>query len=658
MKRKGNFAPEQKPETQDNLSDWSEDSIEIEDKDKTISSFFADLVSNQVDHRALARTQAHTNKIKQDVRSHSDHQALKTTLEAKISKVKAKQLMKERVKSKLQAKNNGLNTTEPEIDSDDYDELPDDLVPITDTLEMEEIKDDEEEVEETGENAPKMTKVRKGITFSELNLIKPLLKACSEMGYSHATPVQKLAIPPVLNGRDVLASAVTGSGKTAAFLLPILQQYFTLSLSGKLDLNTTRALIILPTRELAMQCYEVFQQLNKYTRLGCSLVIGSSSMEKQKVELSRNPLIIIATPGRIIDHLQNSKNFDLDDVDMLVLDEADKLLDLGFMYELKEIIKSINPQHQTLLFSATLTGKVNELIELALRKPIRVSANPDFQIAKKLRQEYARVNWGERYHREATLLALTEEFKKKVIVFFKTKSNCHRVAILFGLLGKKCKELHGNLTQTERIEALEHFRENKVDYLLSTDLAARGIDIKQVKTVINYELPSELTKYIHRVGRTARAGESGISVTLCDDREAKKLRAMVRKSKDKVYTREIESNLIEKYKGKAEQMEGEIKQVFKLESYEKEMVQAEQAAIRAQNMLKHSDEIYNRPKKTWIISSRQKQDLLDKQKKDLDENEEDYDESANNQTYQDMESKILGKKDPKKKAFKKFKKSR
>jgi len=166
---------------------------------------------------------------------------------------------------------------------------------------------------------------------------------------------------------------------------------------------------------------------------------------------------------------------------MLVLDEADKLLDLGFMYELKEIIKSINPQHQTLLFSATLTGKVNELIELALRKPIRVSANPDFQIAKKLRQEYASVTWGQRYSREATLLALSEEFKKKVIVFFKTKQNCHRVAILFGLLGKKCKELHGNLTQTERIEALEHFRDNKVDFLLSTDLAARGIDIKQVR---------------------------------------------------------------------------------------------------------------------------------------------------------------------------------
>ena len=166
---------------------------------------------------------------------------------------------------------------------------------------------------------------------------------------------------------------------------------------------------------------------------------------------------------------------------MLVLDEADKLLDLGFMYELKEIIKSISPQHQTLLFSATLTGKVSELIELALRKPIRVSANPDFQIAKKLRQEFATVTWGERYSREATLLTLTEEFKKKVIVFFKTKHNCHRVAILLGLLGKRCKELHGNLTQTERIEALEHFRDNKVDFLLSTDLAARGIDIKQVK---------------------------------------------------------------------------------------------------------------------------------------------------------------------------------
>jgi len=487
-----------------------------------------------------------------------------------------------------------------------------------------------------------MTKVRRGATFAELNLIKPLLKACSDLGYSHATPIQKLAIPPVLTGRDVLASAETGSGKTAAFLLPILQRYFAESSSGKMNFNTTRALIILPTRELAMQCYEVFQQLNKYTRLGCALVIGSSSMEKQQVELSRNPMIVIATPGRIIDHLQNSKNFDMDDVDMLVLDEADKLLDLGFMYELKEIIKSINPQHQTLLFSATLTGKVNELIELALRKPIRVSANPDFQIAKKLTQEYVKFIHGEKYKREGLLLSLTDEFKKKVIIFFRTKEKCHRVAILFGLLGKRFKELHGNLSQTDRIEALEYFRENKADYLLCTDLAARGIDIKQVKTVINYELPNELTKYIHRVGRTARAGETGVSVTICDEREVKKIKAMMKQSKDKITCRPSDKELVEQYRGKVEQLQDDIIQVYKMESCEKEMLQAEQQAARAQNMLRHQDEILNRPRKTWIVSAKQKQDLIDKQKKIRDDNASDDEEAPKSSSYEDLEEKLMG----------------
>ena len=173
---------------------------------------------------------------------------------------------------------------------------------------------------------------------------------------------------------------------------------------------------------------------------------------------------------------------------MLVLDEADKLLELGFMYELEEIIKAINPRHQTLLYSATLTGKIEELIQLALRKPIRVSANPDFTIARKLRQEYVLIQSKTHYLREAALLLLAQEFKDRVIIFFKTKRACHRVAILFGLVGMKVKELHGDLTQTERIDALEQFKGNKVNYLLSTDLAARGIDIKQVKVFVILKL--------------------------------------------------------------------------------------------------------------------------------------------------------------------------
>lgn len=190
------------------------------------------------------------------------------------------------------------------------------------------------------------------------------------------------------------------------------------------------------------------------------------------------------------------------------------------MYELKEIIRAVNPSRQGLLFSATLGGKVGELVDLALKNPIRIQANADFSMADRLSQEYIKLKEGaDDNYREAALIALTEQFKTKAMVFFKTKHECHRMAILFGLFGKKFRELHGGLTQSQRIDALIDFKEDKADYLLATDLASRGIDVKEVQTVINFELPAEIAKYIHRCGRTARAGYSGVSVTICDDKE-------------------------------------------------------------------------------------------------------------------------------------------
>ena len=189
------------------------------------------------------------------------------------------------------------------------------------------------------------------------------------------------------------------------------------------------------------------------------------------------------------------------------------------MYELKTIIKSVNRQHQSLLFSATLTGKVDELVDLALNKPIRIQANPDFKSADRLKQEYVRLKEGSEEYREVLLLTLADMFKDRVMIFFKTKRQCHRMAIIFALLDYKSAELHGNLSQNQRINALDDFKEGKVNYLLATDLAARGIDIREVKTVINCELPSEVSRYIHRVGRTARAGFFGTSITLCDENE-------------------------------------------------------------------------------------------------------------------------------------------
>ena len=353
--------------------------------------------------------------------------------------------------------------------------------------------------------------------FAQLPLSRPLLRGVAAMGYVRPTAIQSAVIPTALSGQDICASAVTGSGKTAAFLLPIMERLLHRS-TGRIG-----ALILTPTRELAAQCFGMVSTLSQFTRLTASLVVGGvKNLNSQAAELRARPQIVVATPGRLLDHVLNSSGVTLEDVEFVILDEADRLLSLGFEDEVRELIQACPTERQTLLFSATMNTKVDDLVKLSLRRPVRIrisvkeKSTKDLEVAPRLEQEFVRIRSGnEGINREAILLALlTRVFSTGTIVFFETKVKAHRLMIICGLCGIKCAELHGNLTQTQRLEALEKFRSGGVEVLLATDLAARGLDINRVETVINFEMPTQVETYIHRIGRTARAGRGGRSCTL------------------------------------------------------------------------------------------------------------------------------------------------
>ena len=329
--------------------------------------------------------------------------------------------------------------------------------------------------------------------FPQLALSRPLLRGIASMGFVKPTPIQAAVIPLALQGRDICASAVTGSGKTAAFLLPILERLMHRYL-GK-----TKAIVLTPTRELAAQCVGMLTTFSKFTKIRSTLIVGGTkNVNSQAAELRTRPEIIVATPGRLLDHVTNSAGVSLSDVEFLVLDEADRLLDLGFQDEVHELIKTCPEQRQTLLFSATMNTKVDDLIKLSLKRPVRVritdkNANKDLEVAPRLEQEFVRIRpSNEGVNREAMLLALlSRTYQKQAIVFFDMKSTAHRMMILCGLLGIKCSELHGNLTQQQRLTALEDFRKGAVDILLATDLAARGKPV--IVSVCRLELCRKLS---------------------------------------------------------------------------------------------------------------------------------------------------------------------
>lgn len=390
------------------------------------------------------------------------------------------------------------------------------------------------------------------IIFAQLNLSRPFLRAIEAMGYTTPTPIQTQVIPHALAGRDICASAVTGSGKTAAFLLPALERL----LYRPKDIPAIRVLVITPTRELATQIYDVLQKLSQFTDITSLLICGGNKdVRSQEAQLKQEPDIVICTPGRMLDHLRNSLSITLDYLNILILDEVDRLLELGFQEEVEELIKYCPFQRQTMLFSATMTPKIEDLIKLSLKKPLRIKTDSSkITIASRLIQEFiklknisesltamnnstpARKNFFEQQkEKEAILLALIHRsFHTRTIVFFELKKNAQRFCALLNLSGIKAVELHGDLPQIQRYMSLESFRTGEVEVLVATDVAARGIDISQVQTVINAEMPRNISIYIHRVGRTARAGCGGRSITLVSEDRRKIMKEVLKEEAKKI----------------------------------------------------------------------------------------------------------------------------
>ncbi|ENN72073.1 probable ATP-dependent RNA helicase DDX27 [Dendroctonus ponderosae] len=420
-------------------------------------------------------------------------------------------------------------------------------------------------------------------TFYEMNLSKPLLKAISDMRFAHPTPIQSATIPVALLGRDICGCAATGTGKTAAYMLPTLERLIYRPMKNA---AITRVLVLVPTRELGVQVYQVTKQLSQYSDIEIGLAVGGLDLKTQESVLRKKPDIVIATPGRLIDHLKSTPTFGLESIEVLILDEADRMLDEYFAEQMKEIVRQCARTRQTILFSATMTDEVENLAAVSLVDPVRLFVDSNKDVAFNLRQEFIRIRTGLEEDREAILGALVRRtFRESCMIFVQTKKQAHHIHILLGMLGLKVAELHGNLTQPQRLEALDKFKNKEVDVLVATDVAARGLDIPGVKTVINYAMPSILEHYIHRVGRTARAGRAGVSVSLAGEKDRKMVKSIIKRAKYPVKNRVIPQDILEKYRQKIKSLQPQIEDILREEEEERLLRKAENQANKAEKML-------------------------------------------------------------------------
>ncbi|CAR27325.1 hypothetical protein ZYGR_0I05990 [Zygosaccharomyces rouxii] len=343
-------------------------------------------------------------------------------------------------------------------------------------------------------------------SFNDLNLVPELIEACKNLNFDKPTPIQARAIPPALEGRDIIGLAQTGSGKTAAFAIPILNRLWE-------DKQPYYACVLAPTRELAQQTKETFDSLGALMGVRSTCIVGGMNMMDQARELMRKPHIIIATPGRLMDHLENTKGFSLRKLRFLVMDEADRLLDMEFGPVLDKILKVIPTQDRTTyLFSATMTSKIDKLQRASLTEPVKCAVSNKYQTVDTLVQTLMVVPSG--LKNTYLIYLLNENIGKTVIIFTRTKANAERLSALCNLLEFNATALHGDLNQNQRTGALDLFKAGRRSILVATDVAARGLDIPSVDIVINYDIPVDSKSYIHRVGRTARAGRSGKSISL------------------------------------------------------------------------------------------------------------------------------------------------
>ncbi len=356
--------------------------------------------------------------------------------------------------------------------------------------------------------------------FAPLGLSQPLLRALLDEGYSTPTPVQAEVIPHALAGRDVIAGAQTGTGKTAAFVLPILQRLAAEPRPQDGSRRRIRALVLTPTRELASQIAERVSTYGRYMRLRHTVVYGGVSQYRQEMALRDSPDVLVATPGRLLD-LMNQRLVDLSGVTHFVLDEADRMLDMGFIHDVKRITAAVPRARQTLLFSATVPRAIEELARFLLVDPVRVAITPAVTTAEHVEQSVMFVSKADK--RAALEKILTDVNVARAIVFTRTKHGANRLSEQLDKAGIGSAAIHGNKSQSARERALEAFRRGQTRVLVATDVAARGIDIDDISHVINYDLPNVAEAYVHRIGRTGRAGRAGFAISFCDAAERKLL---------------------------------------------------------------------------------------------------------------------------------------
>ncbi|ARN73176.1 DEAD/DEAH box helicase [Oceanicoccus sagamiensis] len=372
------------------------------------------------------------------------------------------------------------------------------------------------------------------MTFSTLGLSAPITQAVNEKGYSSPTAIQQKAIPAVLAGRDLLATAQTGSGKTASFVLPILE---LLSGERKLRGKRIRALILVPTRELAMQVEANISDYGKHLNLRSMVMVGGVDAEPQKHGLIYGVDILVATPGRLLD-MAHQRALYFDELELLVLDEADRMLDMGFIADINKIIERLPEQRQNLLFSATLSRQVRSLAKTAINKPVEVSIVADQNDANAIDQWLITVD---KDTKSALLSHLIQNRQwTQALIFIRTKHGAAKLVSQLEKRGIKAESIHGGRSQAVRTQILADFKSGKIGMLVATGIAARGIDIDNLDRVVNYDLPDDADDYIHRIGRTGRAGASGEAVSLVSKDDFKRLCAIERRLEHLIERREIE----------------------------------------------------------------------------------------------------------------------
>lgn len=354
------------------------------------------------------------------------------------------------------------------------------------------------------------------MTFRELNIAAPILKAIEEKGYIVPTSIQEKAIPVALARKDILGCAQTGTGKTAAFAIPIIQHLQ--KSNDKSDSKGIKALILTPTRELALQISECIEDYAKYTNIRHGVIFGGVNQHSQVNMLQRGIDILVATPGRLLD-LMNQGFIRLDRIQYFVLDEADRMLDMGFIHDIRKILPKLPKERQTLFFSATMPASIVSLTDTILKNPIKISITPVSSTVDTIEQFIYFVEKEEKGNLLISLLKKTEN--QSVLIFSRTKHNADRIVRSLSKAGIGSQAIHGNKSQAARQSALGNFKSGKTKVMVATDIASRGIDINELPMVINYDLPDVPETYVHRIGRTGRAGNTGIALTFCSHEERK-----------------------------------------------------------------------------------------------------------------------------------------